>query len=130
MATITFRGVTIADESTNLSGYDLVFPLLQRESIVQAPEQGDGEFVREGGCAGGDGSLSITFRVADNGLATLYAALEALQGPPRGTLVTPEGTVERVTVLGVSAPNPQRVILQSGSAGWLVAVTLTLRRSK
>jgi hypothetical protein len=55
--------------------------------------------------------------------------LEGLAGPPRGALVTPEGTFGNCILTGISEPAPRRVKLKSGALGWIVAVELKFRRS-
>lgn len=129
MASCTFRGTTIWDETTNGVAYDVSGFLIVREVGIDPPPLGDGEFVHDFGRAGADGTLSLTYRAADNGLAALFALLEGIAGPPRGTLVTPEGTFTNCIVTAISPPSPRRVKLQSGSPGWIVAVDLTFRRS-
>ena len=129
MASCTFRGTTIWNEATNGVAYDVAGFLLADEIGIEAPPQGDGEFVKDFGRAGADGTLFLVYRIADNGLDALWELLSGLSGPPRGSLVTPEGTFPNCILRSVSQPNPRRVRLQSGAVGWIVEVELTFRRS-
>lgn len=127
---VKFRGVTLWDLATNGASCVCDFGVGGAEVKIDPPAQGDGEFAKELGTRGTDHRLSLVYRVADASVAALRATLKAATGLPRGTLETPEGTLNRCLVLGVAQTRKERVTLQSGAAGWLLGYDLEIRESE
>lgn len=127
---VIHRGVTLWDLVTNGASCECEFGVGGVEVKIDPAPQGDGEFVKELGTRGRDHTVRLVYRVADAAAAGVRALLKGAMGLPRGTLVTPEQTLERCIIREVRPTQKTRVVLQNGNAGWLLGYELTIRESE